>query len=486
MTYTTAIHLSLRDCLKIPRGVGVWLVAGAMLLAGFDACATTYYVTPRGFDKNAGTTWATAKLTIQAAIDAATNNDLVLVTNGIYATGGITNGYLTNRITLNKPLMVKSVNGPQFTLIQGTQVPGSTLGASAVRCAYVGPGATLSGFTLTNGATRSFDGTPGETAYDQSGGGVWCDGTIENCLITGNAGLGAGGALVTGACDNCIFSNNVALNFYYAGFGYLVGVGGVSGVSSGGTLNNCLVINNQGNKAGACSDQCYLNNCTITGNASTNPAVVNCALANCIVYYNTNFNNPYDPSTRQIDTTSTATYTCTRLLPPGTGNFTNAPIFVSPTNFRLGPYSPCADAGNNNVLPGFTDLDGQPRFFRTIDLGCYERQIPGDLNNDGVVDINDLNVVLKNYSSTVDQAAVSAVLSNYWPNNLLLNMTNLAGLGTTNVTFALSNSNAGAYSVQYSTDLKIWQTLGPAIPGYTFTDTNAVAGQQRYYRLSFP
>ncbi len=65
-------------------------------------------------------------------------------------------------------------------------------------------------------------------------------------------------------------------------------------------------------------------------------------------------------------------------------------------------------------------------------------------------------------------------------------MTNPAGLGGTNVTFALTNSVAGAFSVEYSTNLVDWHDVGPAIPRYEFTDTNAPALPQRYYRLRWP
>ena len=94
----------------------------------------------------------------------------------------------------------------------------------------------------------------------------------------------------------------------------------------------------------------------------------------------------------------------------------------------------------------------------------------GDLNGDGMV----------------DQSELDAVLANYWPTSPWLYLTNLAGLGHTNVTFALTNSTAGAFSVLMSTNLTNWEYLGPATPRYQFTDTNAPASPRRYYRLRWP
>jgi hypothetical protein len=96
--------------------------------------------------------------------------------------------------------------------------------------------------------------------------------------------------------------------------------------------------------------------------------------------------------------------------------------------------------------------------------------LPGDSNHDGYV----------------DQAELDAVLTNYWPYSPWLYMTNTAGLGSTHVTFALSNSTAGAYSVEYSTNLTNWLLLGPATPRYEFLDPNATNAPQRYYRLRWP
>lgn len=99
--------------------------------------------------------WATASTNIQVAIEAANPGDTVLVTNGLYNTGGeAMSGTLTNRIALDRALTVQSVNGPFVTVIQGA---GATNGTSAVRCAWLTNNATLIGFTLTAGRRKQAD-----------------------------------------------------------------------------------------------------------------------------------------------------------------------------------------------------------------------------------------------------------------------------------------------------------------------------------------
>jgi hypothetical protein len=103
-------------------------------------------------------------------------------------------------------------------------------------------------------------------------------------------------------------------------------------------------------------------------------------------------------------------------------------------------------------------------------LPPFPTDVAGDLNGDGVVSQSELNQVYSNYLAT----------SPY------LLITNSTGLGQSNVNFTVSNGLISAYTVQTSTDLVNWVNLGPALPLYNFTDTNAPAAPQRFYRLVYP
>jgi len=117
----------------------------------------------------------------------------------------------------------------------------------------------------------------------------------------------------------------------------------------------------------------------------------------------------------------------------GPGNIDADPLFVDPgeSDYRLGPGSPCIDAGCNCGVPTDVtdadgdgdrdefvpfDLDGEGRFFDDpntpdagsglppiVDMGAYEfgeSDLPpcrGDLDGDRDVDLADLSVLLANY-----------------------------------------------------------------------------------------
>ena len=214
-------------------------------------------------------TWETAAGDIQSAVDAASlPGDVVMVSDGVFDTGGrVVDGLMTNRVAVGKPLTLKSVNGPAATWIAGYQVPGTTNGDGALRCVYLSAGAVLSGFTLTNGATRKL----GDLEHEQKGGGVWCPSTTEvitNCVLARNSSYVRGGGVYGGTLNHCVLRNNSS---QYGGGAF------------GGLLTGCVLTGNAGSMFGGGANDSVLNNCTLTGNsASLVGGAYNSWLNNCI------------------------------------------------------------------------------------------------------------------------------------------------------------------------------------------------------------
>ena len=161
--------------------------------------------------------------TIQAAIDAAVEGDVVLVATG---------EYVENLDFLGKAIELRSEDGAETTTIDGSGITGDPDNGSVVRfITGEGVGSILDGFTITGG-TGNVDGW---------GGGILCVNTapiIRNCIITDNTGSNGGGLYFeeesTATVENCLITDNVSL-----GLG-----GGVGGCESSPTLIDCHIEGN--------------------------------------------------------------------------------------------------------------------------------------------------------------------------------------------------------------------------------------------------
>jgi hypothetical protein len=378
--------------------------------------------------------WSTAATNIQDAVDASSAGDQILVTNGIYQTGGrVVYGALTNRVAINKAVTVQSVNGSAVTAIRGNQPPGN----NAVRCVYLTNNAALFGFTLTNGACRQ----TGNLLQEECGGGVWCESssaTISNCVLSGNVasryGGGASGGvllnctIVSNSCpfaegegagvyqamiSNCIVTRNqayqggaaifqstaynsvISSNSSAVGYSILNGctvTANLSGMSYctnyncifagnhggmfSGVAYNCLVCSNTSFFGGG-AEYGVLYNCTVIGNSAINNGggVYGVTAFNSIIYGNSapSGSNCFGSTLNYCDTTPLAS---------GLGNITNNPVFMNlgGGDFHLQSNSPCINGGNNSYVTNSTDFDGNPRIVGgTVDIGAYEYQTPSSV-----------------------------------------------------------------------------------------------------------
>ncbi len=281
----------------------VLLWCGALALR-----ADTYYVAQGGQTPiSPYDTWTKAASNIQDAISVAiVADDIVLVSNGTYQAGGVTNwpsgSLLTNRVAITNAITVRSANNdPTNTIIKGA----GPIGDAAVRCVYMVDNSSLVGFTLTNGATLGRIGAPWAAGGDTNdGGGAYCQSTaatISNCVIISNSADYRAGGVYAGTLYNCTLIGNSA---YLGGgahdstlFNCTVSENFVTRLycSAGGvydcTLSNCTLIGNstRGNGSiGGGATYGLLYNCTLSGNTSKwwGGGAFNAKLTNCTIVGN--------------------------------------------------------------------------------------------------------------------------------------------------------------------------------------------------------
>jgi hypothetical protein len=287
--------------------------------------------------------------TIRAALLEADEGDEIVVHPGTYS-GGI-------RFP-GKNVVLRSVapTDPQVvanTILEGTEtVPGvSFSGTESWR-------SVLSGFTIRRGKggvhePPSWPVWANNTATirnnvitENSGTGIaYCDGIIENNVISNNSGEQGGGLLwCNGLIQNNLIVGNSAQD-----------EGGGLNLCDGTIQDNTIYGNSAGEKGGGlCGCDGTIRNCIIWGNAA--------------------------PQGAQLDASTKPTYSCVQ-DPRACGQWCiiSDPCFVDRGNgdFRLMPGSPCIDAGFNDPELPQRDIAGMHRIMfggksLTVDMGAYE------------------------------------------------------------------------------------------------------------------
>ncbi len=290
---------------------------------------SSYAFVPQGTKGYADVVWNTQGLqpgeyTIIAKIDGAnppegntTNNQLQTTykllpsiqtqMNAGSDTIWIEPGTYVENITMSGNKIVKSIMGPQRTIINGNGAD------NVVQFNYLDSTAVLDGFTIIGG---------GRGVSFERGGGI-----VSNCIIKKNqTGIWNIGSMVY--TDPIIENNIITENTQYA----------MDTNNSWALLNKNTIVNNAAGVKGY-------------GFYSSSPTIVNCIL----------WNNNDD-----LVETGSAIYSCIQNGDPGTGNISANPLFVDPEHgdYHIQQGSPCINAGHPD--PTLNDPDGS-----RADMGAF-------------------------------------------------------------------------------------------------------------------
>ena len=358
--------------------------------------------------------------TIQTAIDAALDGDIVLVSDGTYKGEGN-----KNLDFKGKAITVRSENGPDSTIID---CEGEGRGFHFHN--GEGNNSILSGFKITNGYA---DGSgAGIRIYSSSrptienciisknsatmwGGGIECYSYITNpsplsytninhCTIIDNEAKSGMGLLGSGGGISCINSsvniNNCTISGNFAdqqggGIYYGSSLGNISKCTitrnfadqeGGGiwchesvvNITNCIINKNSATSTGGgifCDEGVVVKNCTISRNSAVEEGGgVSCSagspeITNCIIWGNTP-----DEIYQDINANPIFKFCDIHGEYSGEGNFYGDPLFVDAKNddYHLSISSPCIYAATSAYAPD-TDIEGnlRPQGYG-YDIGAYE------------------------------------------------------------------------------------------------------------------
>lgn len=298
--------------------------------------------------------------TIQAAIDASANGDVVQVSPGSHP------GPVDLR---GKMIVLRGTTSPEMTIVTG--------GGSVLRCASGELQSTvIENLTFANGGADRGGGAfllgsspvirncrfSGNAAGSQ-GGGMYIEGgmpRIEGCMIAANTiqvGLGFGAGICVANSSAIVVDCLISGNLITGSVGNSCGGGKGAGVFVSGaaapTFERCTIAGNQNTVfATGC--------CTTIGPGATFEGPAN--VTDCVIRDN-------------------SAVGCGN---PAAVNFSNNSVYVRGTKI-------CGNTGPTQTTGAFVSLGGNV-ISATCPITC-----PGDLNSDGFVDGDDLGRLLSNW-----------------------------------------------------------------------------------------
>lgn len=369
--------------------------------------------------------------TIQAAVDAAEDNDTVIISPGTYTGDG-------NRDIdfLGKAITVRSIDPNDPNIVATTIIDCNGSAIEPHRGFYFhndeGPDSLISGLKIINGYAPLYEYPSGSQYWfggaiycslssptislcrfernyaEYYGGAIACDGgtpAITECIIINNIAQSGGGVFIIGSgspiLSRCIISYNTArkteIDLGWSRGGGLFCWGG-------STISDSLFIENTSEVGGAIfaggdirpHENVHILNCTITGNSANSAGAVYCgessapSIVSSILWGNKAENGSEIAMTR-VDYGSGLFVRYSNIKGGKEGIFEPGVIFWKEGNIDIDPCfhdsctgdyhlqtdSPCINSGDPNYIcgPNETDLDGNPRVRDgRIDMGAYEFQ----------------------------------------------------------------------------------------------------------------
>lgn len=329
------------------------------------------HVSPNGRDSNDGLSWALAKKTVQAGIDAAYSNEggEVWVAAGTYTENiilradcsiyggfaGTENNRSERNFNLNK------------SVIEGSEKKFYVINSSGITTAPFIDGFTIRG--IYTGIYCNSSSNPTITNNIICGNartqGIYCESanpTIANNIITGNSlGIDCSESNPT-VRNNDIDGNDAGINCCN---------------SSPSVINNNISGNSYGIYCWSLSNPSISNN-SVYGNGNgifcdySNPSISNnIVVFNAIGISNNDGGSP--TLKKNCIYGNTSNYSG---MPAGETDMEKDPL---QENWRYGkvhlqPNSPCIDAGDSSIVDGsWLDIDGQPRILgKGVDIGADE------------------------------------------------------------------------------------------------------------------